>query len=156
MDYEKVLDYTYPKLFTLVPRDQMLEMIEATFDNEEMSAQIDSIRVEKLYPMFVIGDGKYAKANYSMIITMHFKKVLPPDEDQQRLDQMLQTFSPIYGKENVSITDNKDLKIRTRTDMVAILDSFATEWSFLNMTKDDPLLEALLSKEILEKLDTYK
>ena len=34
MQIDKVLDYTYPKLFTIAPKAQMLEAMQNAFDNE--------------------------------------------------------------------------------------------------------------------------
>ncbi|HMW26816.1 MAG TPA: hypothetical protein PKC51_09260, partial [Ferruginibacter sp.] len=36
-EIDKILDYTYPKIFTLATRDQMKEQLLAALDNEEFT-----------------------------------------------------------------------------------------------------------------------
>ena len=43
VDMDKILDLTYPKLFTIVPREQMAEALLEAFNTEEFTITIDSI-----------------------------------------------------------------------------------------------------------------
>ena len=100
MDFEKVMDYTYPKLFTLAPREQLVKVMKDAFSSEEVKIELDSMRVDTVFAVFKIGDGSYAKVRYSM-------------------------------------------------------NMYAKEWSFVNLNKEDPMINKLFSKEVLDKLDTY-
>lgn len=161
MDLDKVLDYTYPKLFTIVPRTQMLEALQNTFDNENVSVQLDSLSITNVYPVFKSENGSYAKVMYSMIMIMAFKEnkedSLTAEKKKERDDFMLSTLSEQYGEGNVSIDPTTgSLKIKVVSPMVAAKDQHAKKWNFVNLKENDPLTNRLFSKEILKKLATYK
>ena len=161
MDLNKVLDYTYPKLYTIVPRDQMLEALQNTFDNESVSIRLDSLHVTTIYPVFTLENGSYAKVIYSMNMLMAFKDnkedSLTPEKKKERDDFMLSSLSEQYGAGNVSIDPVSGyLKIKMVSPMVAAKDEYAKQWSFVNFKADDPITNRLFSKEILKKLAAYK
>ncbi len=157
MDFEKVMDYTYPKLFTLAPREQLVKVMKDAFSSEEVKVELDSLRIDTVFAVFKIGDGSYAKVKYSMNMLMTFNN----DKDSAAtedggVDYVLMSIAEKYGSENVS----KDLKtgvitIRHTSDMVAVKDEYAIEWCFVNLNKEDPMINKLFSKEVLDKLDTY-
>lgn len=161
MDLNKVLDYTYPKLYTIVPRDQMLEVLQNTFENENMSIQLDSLHINTIYPVFNLENGSYAKVIYSMNMLMAFKNnkedSLTPEKKKDRDDFLLSSLSEQYGAGNVSIDPVSGyLKIKMVSPMVAVKDEYAKQWSFVNFKENDPVTNRLFSKEILKKMATYK
>ena len=157
MDFEKGMDYTYPKLFTLAPREQLVKVMKDAFSSEEVKIELDSMRVDTVFAVFKIGDGSYAKVRYSMNMLMTLKNDKDSAAaDDSGVDYVLLSIAEKYGSENVS----KDLKtgvikIRNTSDMVAVKDEYAKEWSFVNLNKEDPMINKLFSKEVLDKLDTY-
>jgi len=160
MDLNKVLDYTYPKLYTIVPRDQMLEVLQNTFDNENMSIRLDSLHINTIYPVFRLENGSYAKVIYSMSMGMAFKNnedSLTAEKKKERDDYMLSSLSEQYGTGNVHIDPvSGNLKIKMVSPMVAVKDEYAKQWSFVNFKENDPITNRLFSKEVLKKLATYK
>lgn len=158
MDFEKIMDYTYPKLFTIAPRAQLIEVIKSTFDNEEMQIGMDSLKIDSVYRSFAIKQNSYAKVKYSMKMVMKFK--LTEAGSQEEKKQMVETMLPImkkqFGNDKVRLDDAGLFHIKTTTYMVAIKDEYAKEWCFVNLNEADPLTKKILSKELLDKLATYK
>jgi hypothetical protein len=148
MQIDKVLDYTYPKLFTIAPKAQMLEAMQNAFDNEEMKITMDTLKVQIIYPVFTLGSGSYAKIDYSLIMTMHFKDTTT--NTAELVDAMKSQFTDAVAK------PNGVLVIKQLTAMVAIKDDISKEWTFVNLKENDSLTGRLLSKELLAKLATYK
>ena len=157
MDFEKVMDYTYPKLFTLAPRTQLVKAMKDAFNNEEVKVELDSLRIDTVFAVFKIGDGSYAKVRYTMNMLMDFSVAKDSsDSDDKKSDYILQSITAKYGAENVSADEKTGIiKIRNTSDMVAIKDEYAKEWSFVNLNKEEPMINKLFSKEVLDKLDTY-
>ena len=155
MDFEKVMDYTYPKLFTLAPRTQLIKAMTDAFSNEEVKIELDSMRIDTVFAVFNMSNGSYAKVKYSMNMLMSFKD--STDTEDSENDLVLQSIAAEYGSENVS-KDRKTgvITIRNTSYMVAIKDEYAKEWSFVNLNREDPMINKLFSKEVLDKLDTYK
>ena len=161
MDLSKVLDYTYPKLYTIVPRDQMLELLQNTFENENMSIHLDSLHINTIYPVFKLENGSYAKVIYSMNMLMALKNdkedSLTPEKKKERDDYMLSSLPEQYGAGNVNIDPvSGHLRIKMVSPMVAVKDDYAKQWCFVNFKENDPITNRLFSKEMLKKLATYK
>lgn len=160
MDLNKVMDYTYPKLFSIVPREKLVEAMQAAFDNEEMTIKLDSFKINTIFPVFKLENGLYAKVMYSMIMLMAFKEdkkdSLSAEDKKERDDFMISHMESEYGKGNASIDPATGfLKVKVTSPMVAIKDSYAKQWSFVNLEENE-MTGRLFSKAVLAKLATYK
>jgi hypothetical protein len=153
MNLEKILDFTYPKLFTIAPREQMAEAMKGSFETEEFSTTLDSVKLVKIFPVFTSGTGKYAKILHTMTLRMKFKDSISLENGESIASRMEGKF----GKGNSRFDQRKStLVVFVHAELVAIKDSFATQWSFVNYDKEGPLTSMLFSKEVIEKLNTYK
>lgn len=157
MNFETVMDYTYPKLFTIAPRKDLLKAMKDAFNTDEVKIELDSLRIDTVFSVFKIGDGSYAKVKYSMNMLLDFSIAKDSiDTGDKKNDFVLQSIAAKYGAENVSKDENTGIiKIRNTSNMVAIKDEYAKEWSFVNLTEDEPMINKLFSKEVLDKLATY-
>ena len=130
VDMDKILDLTYPKLFIIIPREQMAEALLNAFNTEEFTISLDSILLDTIYPIFKVGDGSYAKIKHSQILKMKFKE---------------------------AIDTTNSILISGPGYMIAIKDSYAKEWCFVNLEEEDNQLTSLLfSEDVLKKLKEYK
>jgi hypothetical protein len=160
LELNKVLDYTYAKLYSIVPREQMLEVLQNTFENEQMSIKLDSLRIDSIYPVFKLETGSYAKVIYSFNMFMNIKypegDSLSVEEKKEKNDFMVSALGGQYGENNVSIDPVTGfLKIQITSPMVAVKDQHAKQWSFVNLKEKDPLMDRLFNKEILKRLAAY-
>ena len=73
-DLEKMLDYTYPKLFTLAPREQIAEAMKNSFETDEFVSTFDSVKIKTIFPVFNSGNGQYAKITHTILMRMEFKE----------------------------------------------------------------------------------
>lgn len=151
-DLDRVMDYTYPKLFTLVSREQMLEVMKSTFENEEMTIAMDSLKLLKTWPMLELPEGSFVQMEYSMLMRMQFKQM-----DSTFTPDKMETISSLlemkYGAGNTrydSVT--RQILIHINSPLLAIKDELSPQWTFLNFLKDDPIAPMLLSQDILDKL----
>ena len=152
LNFDKVMDYVYPKIFTIAPREKIKEAMEAAFQSDELVIKMDSLQIQKVYPLFAVDKNKYAKINYSMQMLMTPAKV----EDSLDMNMLLTIMQGQYGKENVRIDEKTNtLIVNQILSMAAIKDEHSKEWTFVNMKKDDPLMGMLLEKPILDKLNSY-
>jgi hypothetical protein len=157
MDFNKILDYTYPKLFTIVPRDQMLDALEKSLHNEQINIRFDSVKIDSLYPVFSMEGASYAKisSTMKMIMKLNFPANEPDSGKTASNNQLAGAMQGQFGAGNV-IIDNGNIIIRVSTPMVAIKDQYAKEWSFSNLKDNDPINDKLFSKEVLNKFASYK
>ena len=156
LNFERMMDYIYPKLFEIAPKEDMIKAMNSFFDSKEMKVKMDSIHVTKIHPIFSMGDGQYAKVEYSMVMYMDFSPAENEVGDSAQNKLVEKSMATKYGDENVSLDSAGVLKIRTGTPMVAVKDKYAKEWSFVSLKDDDPMIHKLFTQEVLDKLATYQ
>lgn len=157
-DIDRVLDFTYPKLFTIVPREQMAEVMKSTFDNDEMTVEMDSLQIRKYYPMITTTEGSFQKMDYSMILRMRFKESAADSTDTpDKMNQITSLLSAKYGEGNARYdAASRQIVILVMTPLIAIKDSLSPEWTFINFNKDETITSLLLSGDILNKLNNQQ
>lgn len=150
LDFEKMLDFTYPKVFDIAPKDQMLEMMTNTFENEQMS-----IKIEKIDPKFSFGEIQkidkqvFCKFSHDNKMKLTFKNDIQGSEEM--IIEML--------KENTGATDvNYDVKTKSfnatlRVNVLAIADELTkNNWKFITLEKEKAMLSMLFSEDIIKQL----
>lgn len=149
-----MLDFTYPKLFTIVTRDQMKEALINSYESEDFSISFDSVKMKTIFPAFTASNGQYVKISYTMQMHMKFKEVLDSSSEKIMLPLMDEKFgagSSSFDKQTNTIN------INSLSYLVGIKDSYSKDWSFVNYEEEEgPLHAMLFSKEILQKLKEYK
>ena len=155
-DLEKVMEYTYPKLFTIVPRESMIAAMKIAFDSEDFTIELDSVKILKIFPIFKINDTSYVKVRHTML--MKIKYIEPYDSLQKELKEYMVSFmSQKYGEGNVRFDPvANSLNIFMTPDMVGVKTN-STKWTFANLNEDNPkMLNMLFGKKVLDKLKEYK
>lgn len=150
LDFEKMLDFTYPKVFDIAPKDQMLEMMTNTFENEQMS-----IKIEKIDPKFSfeeiqkIDKHVFCKFSHDNKMKLTFKNDISGSEEM--IIEML--------KENTGATDvNYDVNTKSfnatlRVNVLAIADELTkNNWKFITLEKEKAMLSMLFSEDIIKQL----
>jgi hypothetical protein len=157
MDLEKVMDYTYPRLFNLAPREEMISILRSSFENEDVKITLDSMRIDTIFPVFQSGKGRYAKVKYSMLMLMDYKSTKDSaGKDNGSLEAIRLGFSDQHGEENVRVDEKGILRVHVKgSPMVAARDEHSKEWTFANLKEDQAITSKLFSKEVLDKLKSY-
>ncbi|MBA2499257.1 MAG: hypothetical protein H0V30_05975 [Chitinophagaceae bacterium] len=156
MDLDKILDFTYPKIFTLAPREKLKEALNESFNGEDVTVKMDSLQILKIFPVFTVEDGTFAKIKYSFVMFMTFKEAEDQETRQEENEFMLSLMGETYGKNNVSYDPvSKAIRIKVNSEMAAIKDKYAKEWCFMDMVNNKAMNEKMLDKTILDKLATY-
>jgi hypothetical protein len=155
MKLEELMDYIYPKLFSIAPKEQLIKAMKDGFDTDEMTIDLDSLKIEKIYPVFEMGKGSFAKVDYSMVMVMKFKTEADSTDKASHLEKMgtiAETMKGQYGSENVKVDDTGVIRIWQKSKLVAAKDEYAKDWSFVSLKEEDPTMNKLFSKEVLDKL----
>ena len=155
-DIEKVMDYTYPKLFTIAPRETLITAMKSAYDTEEFTIEFDSVKIHTLFPVFVINDTSYVKVKHTMLMKMKYKE--PYDTaDKESREFMISLMQEKFGKGNVRFDPvANSLNIYMIPDMVGIKTKTSI-WTFANLDDDNPaMLNMLFSKQVLDKLGKFK
>lgn len=156
-DWDGVMDYTYPKVFDVVAREEFKFDLENSFDNEETPLQFVEIKLKKIAPVFAHGNALYAKVFCSMFLSikLEYKK----GEAKENFDpkQVTKLLKEQYGEENVQYDKIAEkYLVQSGCQMVAIRDQLSPNWTFMMYDDKGLANEDLLSKEVVKKLVSYK
>lgn len=156
-DLEKIMDYTYPKLFDIAPRELMISTLQETYENDEFIIDLDSVSIITIFPIFNINDTSYVKIVHSMLMKMKYKEPLDTS-DMESKSMLVSILEPKYGAGNVHFDSAANsLNIFMKPDMLGIKDKTSNTWTFITLNDDNPfLLEMLFSEAVRSKLKEYK
>ncbi len=155
-DSRKMVEYIYPKLFELVPKETLIQSMDKANENSEMNIVIRDSKIGEISSEITIDEIKYAIIPYSFLLVMEEKeKKISEEEDEKNnmdaLDFVKQIFQGRHGEENV-FYDKKAgrLEVNIITKAIAVKENATSEWTFIEYKPKGPILE-IIPKEILEK-----
>lgn len=151
LNFDSLMNYIHPKLFSIAPREQMVAVMKSTFQgDEDIEIRLDSMETGTISKPFIAEGGTYTKIAYSMLIRLRMKE---EDPEKQANSMMMSLFQSQYGKENVRYdAGTRFYMIRIQTFMVGVKDSESPEWTFLNFKPEDAITARLLPKAVIEQL----
>lgn len=157
LNFEKMMDYIYPKVFTVAPREQLVEIFKSTFaGNDEISVEMDSLKHGTISPLISVDKGSYHLVAYSMLIRMKVKQE-SGEQNGSANSRMLDGLKSQYGEKNVRYDQHTGKYVITvNTSMVAVKNELSPNWTFLNFEPDHPLAAQLLDEAVTTKLKTFK
>jgi len=158
MDMERIMDYTYPKLFTIATREQLMEVLQSSLDNKEFSTTLDSLKVDTVFPVFSVLDESFSKIRHSMIMRMKFKESLDSNGNLKDRGMMANLMEGQFGKGNVRYDQKSDaLVILLHPYLLAIKSKEDNTWYFVNLDEENKMMmDMLFSKDVQDKLKEYK
>ena len=153
MNYDEILDYSYPKLFDIITRDQMKEVLEMTFKNEQFSIiflqndpnfEYSAIKKIEKKSLVII--------KYDLAMAMQFNEPVD-DETIEIMINALKSQGESYADVKFDKVKNTFV-IKGKSTMIGIADELTdNKWKFLNYDKNKrQIAEMLLSDSILNKL----
>lgn len=123
-----------------------------TFENEEMTISMDSLRLVKTWPMLSTPEGSFVQMEYSMIMRMQFKQMDSTDTPE-KMETISSLLTMKYGAGNARYDSLlKQIIIFIQSPLLAIKDEISPQWTFINFKKEDMITPMLLSQDILDKL----
>ena len=144
------MDFTHPKLFTIVPRDKMVEILQRMTKGDGFV-----ITIAPVAPRFNFGEiKKIDNASYSVItydLTMKMRFTEPVADDE--LEFLLASFKTNLKTDNVTF-DRKDnsFNIIKKSQTVAVWDKDTNgKWMFVN-NSDGPIKSRLFSEKVIKEL----
>lgn len=157
MDMNKVLDLTYPKLFTIVPREDLLGLMQNSFETEQFSSTLDSLKADTIFPVFKIQDESFAKIKHTMLMRMKFKNT-PDSATEASNGVMIGLLAAQFGEDHVRFDKpNNTIIISMLSTMIAVKNKSENLWYFVNFDEGNKeMLDLLFSEEVQAKLTEYK
>lgn len=155
-DFKKSVEYIADELFKVIPKDQLISVLELTFNNPQMEIEL-SLPENISISIPMKEGGKY----YSILSFPSIQKIrlldpngLPLSKDDEKVISMRSAFESVAGADNVTF-DDESMFFTVIIDQkaVAISENGKDGWKYMNFDKSQAtLFEQLLPKTVIEKL----
>lgn len=148
--YDVIVESTYPKVFEIIPKEQFLKIMTDALNPEGMTIAIEKVNPEFTFEDFIIiGESKYCIIEHNNKMSMKF------DEELGDSKEMFLGLVKASMK-NYTVTMDEKTEIITldgKAKMIAISDKLTNgTWKYLNYNGESPMMEKVLSLEVLKKL----
>ena len=156
MEFEKSMEYITPEFFEIVPKSQMLKLMEQTFNNPTMEFEIKNPKILSVNDFQKIENKYYSLLTYSnqLNMKMNSEEEETEDESKMRINMTKLSLEQTFGSENVKYNERTDFfQIQSQKDAYAISENGKTEWKFIVIEKEQKMiLDKILPKELAEKI----
>lgn len=156
-DFDFILEKTHPKVFEIVPKDQMKSVLKSMFEGSEGFA----IDIPKIIPKYklskIFKDEKdsleYAFVSYDMKMKMTFHDQEFDAEGKKMMANMMKA----QGIDIEFVSDNSvKALLKDRLNIFLKDDSTKNKWVMVNYDPDSPLFYQVLPSSLLEASKEYK
>ena len=145
---EQALDYSNPKLFTIISREQMKSLMEAAYKMPNIEYKTGLPSYLKFESVKKIDSVNYVKFYSNSPFEMKFTDI---EMTQEKIIQMTQSFEAKFGNGKVTYDDKTGFfKINAEKVIIANSNDKLKEWTFV--TIDNPKMKVLLQKIIPSEL----
>jgi len=153
-EFPQAMDYVNPKIFEIIPKDQMIDMMKSVFNNPDMKIKLSEPKILEVKPSKKIEGNYYSKMKYSNSMNIKMK----PEEGETAEDRevmsaiMIPAFEQSFGEGNVKHDkETEAYDIYVVKDVIAVSANGASDWKFAVMEKEQmAFLKQLFPAEVFE------
>lgn len=153
-NFDGILDYMYPKVFEMAPREQMKMGMQQMFNSPDMKIEFLSNDVTHVSDEKAVDGITYAVVFYNSKMKMTFLSEMdkPADDQASFLEFMKTTMQTQFGSGNVtSDPETMSLVINMDSNMFAINDPKYKTWKFIG---NDDAMKSLVDTIVPEAVRT--
>ena len=150
MNFDAIFETTYPKVFDIIPQDQMKMMFGQMMENEQFSIKLVEVEPNFLYGEIKKIEGKtFCLIDHNNVMTMKF------NEPMENAESMTDIFKSLMNAEKVTYDKaTNTFRIEMRSTLIAVADELTKmQWKFLNKDKDNKLFSMIFDEKIVKALD---
>ena len=152
MNFDAIIEGTYPRLFELVPKEQMKALLIATFtENEEMKVELINVPANFSFgEIKKIGDQTFCMIDHDLKMELTLAQKVENEEIEFMTTMMKEAMET---NDIVFNTEKNAFSILKKAVMIAIADSFTqNEWKFINKDKNNAFVNQLFSEKVIQEL----
>lgn len=154
-NFEKGFDYLNEGIFEIAPRDQMMQVMDQTFNNPELTVEMTMPEVSDFSTAKKIEAKYYIKFKSLNVVRMRMNTLINPEktaeENKAMIDMLKQSFESKFGAGNVSYDEKTNFFSLKATKPVIAASTDKKNWKFITVDSDEmkPMLESFIPKELL-------
>jgi|AntRauMFilla1563_2_1112583.scaffolds.fasta_scaffold13890_1 hypothetical protein len=149
MNYDAIFDTTYPKVFDIIPKEQMKEMFAQMLSNEQFNIKLVQVEPNLSFgEIKKIGKQNFCLVDHDNVMEMAF---IAPVEDPE---MMVGIFKSSMEAKDVTFNKEKNtFTIKLRSTLIAVADDLTNNsWKFLNKDKENKLFSMLFDEKVKSEL----
>ena len=152
MDFKKVMDYTYPAIFDLAPREMLEEVMESSLENDMFKMSfIETNSIPTISDIKEIKGGHYSLVNMPTKMKMAFKTQL----EENQVGQMIEGMKANMNASKIEFNKEENaLMIDVITTSIAAFDKHTENtWKFLSYQSEQrEQIVMIIDEDILKGL----
>lgn len=147
-DFERSLDYVNPGILTVAPKDQLIAMMEQTFNNPEVEIKLSKPELKSIEDSQRIENMTYATFQYAGSLSMRFAS---EEGKKQDTSITIAALKNQFGEENVKYDASTGFFHVKVIKKVIANSNDAKNWTFLVIEEaQKAVLEKFVPKKLLE------
>jgi len=150
MDIDQIMDFTYSKVYTLIPKETMAAALKQGMDNPMFAMRLDSMRLLSVSEPFVHEGIEYRKVDYAMQMTMAFKDTTMANDDMG--NTIVESLKTMYSTADIRYR-NHTIYVKRNADMVAVMDPEKKLWTFVGNEKNKEMVDAIFPAAVISKFE---
>lgn len=148
-NYESVASGTYPKVFEIIPKEKMMEMLKGMLNGDGYSMMLLKGNPNfEFGPVKKINEGNYSLVKHDLLMKMIFKEPVSDAESKTMTDNFkkaMQTNDVAFDAKSNSFT------IKKRVDVIFVYDKITgNKWKFINRAGHGLMVKIFDDKVIKE------
>lgn len=156
MEFEKSTRYMTKEYLELIPKSQLIDAMEKTFNNPAFDYKITNQKILKIDDSQKIENKYYSLINYSNNMSIKIKRKIEETDDAYKartLRSKLAIEKTLSSDKLYYIEETGTIEIESKKNAYGISQDGKSDWKFLVINKKQKaLLEELLPKELAEKI----
>ncbi|RAR46565.1 hypothetical protein [Flavobacterium lacus] len=152
MEFEKILDYTHPKVFEIADRETMLTILDETFQNDQLRIRLVHPKTTFTFSEVKEIEGKkICVVEYPQAMRMIYENPLS-EEEKSSIEESLKTT--MTSKKITFEKDRNAFYIDGKDIMIAVSEEATqNKWKLINYDKNQPqLLNMILGENVVKQL----
>jgi len=155
-EFEKSMAYILPEFFEIFPREQMIQLMDQTFNDPSVEFEFKNPEILKVDDREEIEDKYYALLSYShqMNMKIYGQEDETAEAKSTRIKLTRMSLEQTFGLENVNYNPDTDFfEILSTKDVYAISDNGERDWKYLVIESEQiDILEQLIPGVLIDRL----
>lgn len=138
----------YPKFFTVVPKEQMTQILNMTYNNPFMKIEVSNLKFGNIEKPELINGEYFSIAQYYFTMKCNMSSL--NDDMKKQVNNMLEKR---YGKNNVKYLSKEGIYTINTNMKACAVSKDRKNWKFVIVEKEyKPQLAKVLPKKVLDKI----
>lgn len=151
-EFDKALNYAPEEIFEVIPREQMVKMMEMVLSSSDFEYKATLPKVLSISDLIKIEEVNYVKIKTSSEVEMKFSELEEDEDREMNIPLYKLSFEKKFGVGNVKYNEETHFFEINATKNAIAKSNDLKEWKFVIVENDNQklILERFIPKELFE------